>query len=119
MCHLILLLPVVSLPVFWLLPPAQSIPLYAGVLGLSLWVYGYLLKAMHRPVQTGAEALVGREGVVVERDGGKILVRVASETWVGHSRHPVAVGDRVRVVARDGLHLVLEAAATGGGGPAP
>ncbi len=116
MCHLILLLPVLALPVFWFLPLFQAVAVYGVVTALSLWVYRYLLKAMHRPVQIGVEALLGREGEVVDTAGGQVLVRVASETWTARSRRPVAVGDRVRVVRVDGLVLELEPAGTGAAG---
>jgi len=52
MCHLILLLPVIALPIFWLLPASQSVPAYAVVVAVSGWVYWYAIKAMRLPLES-------------------------------------------------------------------
>ena len=36
MCHLILALPIVALPVLWLLPPGVAVPVYAVIVGISI-----------------------------------------------------------------------------------
>ena len=58
MCHLVLLLPVFALPVFWLLPPAVATVLYAAVAAISLVLYLYTFKAMRKPRLNGAEAMI-------------------------------------------------------------
>jgi hypothetical protein len=50
MCHLILLLPFLALPVFWLLPLFPAVTLYAGVVVLSVLVYDYSIKGLHLQV---------------------------------------------------------------------
>lgn len=39
MCHLILLLPLLALPVFWLIPQSAAIPVYIAVLIVSGGAY--------------------------------------------------------------------------------
>jgi len=46
MCHLVLLLPLFGLTVFWLWPPAVAIPVYLVVLAVSAGVYYLTLVAM-------------------------------------------------------------------------
>jgi membrane protein implicated in regulation of membrane protease activity len=106
MCHLILALPVVALPLLWLLPPAASVPIYAALVVLAVGVYWLALKAMRAPVTTGAEALLRAVGTVRSVDGQRAAVWVASELWLTESSpEPLAVGDRVEVVGLDGLRL--------------
>jgi len=78
----------------------------------------------HLPPAQGAEAVVGREGVVL---GGGLdpegVVRVASEEWRAIAPHPLAPGTKVRVTKLDGLVLTvepldLEHAQSGGVAPA-
>ncbi len=45
MCHLLLLLPVVALAVFWLLPLSVAFPVYALAVGEIALVDGLQLKA--------------------------------------------------------------------------
>ncbi len=41
MCHLVLLLPVIALPLFWLLPLSVAGPLYGAAAALAGVVYYY------------------------------------------------------------------------------
>jgi membrane-bound serine protease (ClpP class) len=91
--------------------PGYSVPytLIGGFavasLAFLLFVAGMLLKSRRRPVVSGAEELVGAAGEVLgdfEREG---WARVHGETWRVRSRAPLRNGERVRVVAIDGLTL--------------
>lgn len=66
----------------------------------------------HRGVITRDETLIGREGVVVRDLDPRGIVQVASEEWTaeGAGTAPAALrrGDRIRVVAMDGLRLRVE-----------
>ena len=46
MCHLTLFLPIVALPVLWLLPSGISVPLYAALVVLAVWACWLALEAM-------------------------------------------------------------------------
>jgi membrane protein implicated in regulation of membrane protease activity len=85
MCHLILLLPLVALPLFWLVPMSIAVPAYIAVLILSGGIYFLAIHAMHRPVQTGVEALLHSTGEVFRNEGGLFRVRVGSELWNAES----------------------------------
>lgn len=105
MCHLILLLPVISLPIFWLLPPAIAAAIYIPILALSLWVYWFVMQSMRRPVETGQEELLGATGRVTEARGESVWVRVHSEIWSAISSEPLKPDDAVEVIGIDGLKL--------------
>jgi len=105
MCHLILLMPVFALAVFWIWPLAVAGPVYAAVVALSLWMYVLILKAMRRPVLGGAEELLHSIGVVKDVQGEMLRVIVHSEMWSAESKDSLHCGDRVKVVGMTGLTL--------------
>lgn len=108
MCHLILAIPLLALPVFWLLPPSAAIPLYGAALAVSAGVYALAFQAMRRPVCTGTDALLHAVGVVREVRVKALTIWVNSELWSAEdSDEPVAVGDAVEVLAVDGLTLLV------------
>jgi len=91
--------------------------------GISLWLIGsialvsavfflgvvlFALKARRRRVVSGAEELVGADGICLEdfsRDG---RVRVHSEDWNARTVVPLVAGQPVRVTGRNGLILIVE-----------
>lgn len=75
---------------------------------LLVGVLGAAMGARRRKVVSGAEAMVGAEGEVVEFAGERGRVRVMGEVWEARSRRPLAPGTPVRVVARRGLVLNVE-----------
>ncbi len=108
MCHLILLLPVLGLVVFWLWPLAVSVPAYGVILVISLVFYYFIMQALHRPVVTGAEEILRKTGKVVEVRGRKIRVRVRGELWNAESSDRLHSGDNVRITGLDGLVLRVQ-----------
>lgn len=106
MCHLILLLPLVTLPIFWLLPLSQAIPIYAVGLVLAGWVYAYAIKAMRLPLVSEDAQLQGAIGrVVAIQRPGRCRVELAGESWSAECAEVVQEGDAVCVKDRDGLTL--------------
>lgn len=107
MCHLILLLPLISLPMFWILPLALSIPLYLVISALSALIYYLTIVAMRRPVETGVEALMHSTGEVVGKEGKRIRVRALNELWNAESTENLQIGDHINIVAVKGLTLMV------------
>ena len=108
MCHLILALPFVALPVFWLLPTGDAVIVYAFVLLTTGAVYWLAMRAMHVPIMSGIETVLHKIGFVRAADGRRGSVWVASELWSAESRDaPLAVGDKVRVIGFEGLRLIV------------
>lgn len=108
MCHITLLLPVLALPVFWILPLAASVPVYAVVVIIAGLVYGYAMLAMRRPVETGVEGMIGATGEVVESHGASLVLRIGGEIWSGRSATALSKGERVEVIAMERLVLVVK-----------
>lgn len=110
MCHLVLLLPVVGLGVFWMFPLGLALPLYGGLFALSVLLYVAVFKALGRRVVTGREALEGQRGEVVRLVRGGVAgmqVKVGCEFWSARVAHPATdwsplPGDPVRVLGVTG-----------------
>lgn len=116
MCHLLLVLPVIALAVFWIWPLSLALPVYAGVVVISLAFYVLLLRAMRTPVRTGREELLHSTATVLRSAGPHAgWVRVHGEEWKALSNVDLAEGDTVRIVGVDGmtLHVVPEPAGSG------
>jgi membrane-bound serine protease (ClpP class) len=99
------MLPVLGLPVFWLLPLSEALPVYGVILALSVLVYVYVMRAMRHPVETGAEEILHSTGKVIEVDAKDIRVRVHSEMWRAVSAEKLKPGDLVEIIGIDGLQL--------------
>jgi len=88
---------------------ALIVPLAATSALFRFAVGGMALRARRRPVLTGGEELPGMQGEVLEDIEGEGWARVHGELWRVRSRQPLARGARVRVTARHGLILEVEA----------
>lgn len=108
MCHLLLALPLVALPVLWILPLPAALPVYGAVTAISLLVYWFALQALRRPVATGMEGMVSETGRVVEAGGAEVLVQIHNELWRAESDGgPLHEGDRIEVVGSKERTLVV------------
>lgn len=105
MCHLLLLMPVIALPIFWMVPITAASLIYATVFAISLWLYWFVWQAMRRPVATGREELLHATGRVLEVRGESAQVRIHSEFWSAVSLDPLKRDDMVEVTGIDGLEL--------------
>ncbi|MBI3077696.1 MAG: NfeD family protein [Deltaproteobacteria bacterium] len=107
MCHLIPLLPIAGLAVFWIFPMSIAAPLYSGVLVVSAVVGWKVLLAARRPIGTGAEAMVGRQAVAITPLVPLGKVTCGPEIWRARAEEGLPEGARVRVVRLEGLVLVV------------
>jgi membrane-bound serine protease (ClpP class) len=73
-----------------------------------LTVVTLVLKARRRRVVSGEEELAGASGEALAAFTGEGRIRIHSEDWNARSRVPIAAGQKVRVVGRDGLTLIVE-----------
>jgi membrane-bound serine protease (ClpP class) len=93
---------------------------HAGVnpflaLGMSLLVGGFLWIVVRKTVDAARikpahnlNDLVGQVGEAKSRIQNEGTVQVAGEEWSARSDTPIAAGDMIRVVKRDGFVLIVE-----------
>ena len=106
MCHFLLFLPVVALPVFWLLPLSIALPVYALALAIALWVYVLAISTGRRPAMTGAEGMIGESGRVVRVEGRSATLQIHGELWSADAEgEALTVGESALVVGIKGLRL--------------
>jgi len=101
-----ILLAVFVLPEEWRLP----VILLAAVVEVAETLF-WLWYSRRRRVQMGPETLVGMTGRVVTACAPLGQVRVQGELWRAHCAEGAAAGEEVRVVALEGLTLLVERAA--------
>ena len=87
---------------------AFIVPL-AAVSALVLGGAGALaLRSRRRPVVSGVEAMLGTTAEALEAFEREGWVRASGERWRARSAAPLACGERARIVAVEGLLLVVE-----------
>jgi membrane-bound serine protease (ClpP class) len=91
---------------------AVALPVVATFVVLSVALFvgviGYAVKTRRSPVVSGAEEMVGAIGEALDDFDASGRILVHSESWIAQSERPVRRGQRVRVVAIDGLTLTIE-----------
>jgi membrane protein implicated in regulation of membrane protease activity len=104
-------MPVLALPIFWLMPLNLAIPIYAIITLMSGLLYWLIAKSMSRQPETGSESLIGTAGEVVSKldqgDHAKYLVRSQGELWSADSPDVIQAGEIVSIAAVDGIRLVV------------
>jgi len=89
-----------------------SIPVIIGAAattaGLAFFVVGAAMQARHRPPAIGPDEMTGSMGKVIDWNGTSGHVRVMGEMWAARSDNALKPHDTVRIVAREGLVLVVE-----------
>jgi membrane protein implicated in regulation of membrane protease activity len=81
---------------------------------LPIWVaelFAWNRTVKHRRKAVGAQTLIGKDAVVSTPCRPVGQVRLDGEIWEARCAAGASPGDRVRVIGRDGLTLVVEAAA--------
>ena len=100
----------------WWLPAVN--PFLA--LAVSLFLGGFFWVATRKILEAESarpthdlEALIGEEGVAKSEIHDEGSVQVSGELWTAISKEPISEGTLIRVVARDGFVLVVEAVGQG------
>lgn len=70
-------------------------------------------RAHRRPVVSGREDMLGKEGVVASVGQDSVYADIQGESWRVHSAARLATGDHVRVIALNGLTLTVERVQSG------
>jgi membrane-bound ClpP family serine protease len=79
------------------------------VAGIAAWLFYVGVKAQHKRVKTGKEALIGAKGVATTDLKPKGEVRVLGEFWQAIAKDTaIANGEAVEVVDMDGMFLVVK-----------
>jgi membrane protein implicated in regulation of membrane protease activity len=110
MHHLILLMPLLGLALFWVLPLPVALPAYLVVLLVSILIYIAILKAMHRPVKTGQQALIGDTCEITDIKNHKGHVMLHGDIWEADISGYLHKGDEAIVTGVKGLRLKVRKA---------
>ena len=114
MCHLVLLMPILGLPLFWLLPLGYALPTNVALWLIAAFLYWLIRKAMRKPIQDGFRSLIGTKAEVVSKGApahsAKYLVRAKGEgeLWSAYSADALDIGEQVNIVAVRGIGVVIE-----------
>lgn len=112
MCHLVLLMPVIALPIFWLMPLNFAVPIYVFIALASGLLYWLITRSIMKPVATGAESLIGTGAEVVSRlspgNPTRYLVRAGGELWTACCPSVLQPGETVNITDVNGICLVVE-----------
>jgi membrane protein implicated in regulation of membrane protease activity len=82
----------------------------AGILGIGE-LFAWNRTVRHRRKQVGAQTLIGRIAIVVSPCRPLGQVRVDGETWAARSATGATTDDKVSIVGRERLTLIVEPAA--------
>jgi membrane-bound serine protease (ClpP class) len=97
-----------------------SLPLIIGtalvVAAFSVWVLGRLFRLRRVKPTIGSEEMIGMIGEAREDFDRSGRVFVHSELWTAETTAPVETGQKVRVIAMDGLRLRVEPVSEGAEG---
>jgi membrane protein implicated in regulation of membrane protease activity len=108
-CHLLLLLPIVGLGLFFALPWPIALVVNAVLTAFALGIAIPATRALRRPLLTGPEALVGTSAEAatdIEREG---LVRCQGELWTATANGiRIPTGARLIIVGVQGIRLMVK-----------
>ena len=105
MCHILLMMPIISIVFFFILPMYVALPLYLSIAVISAILYLALLKAMKTKPTTGKEGLIGEEGRVLKALNPKGQIEIHGEIWQAYSEKHIPPGKTIKVESIKGLTL--------------
>ena len=111
MHHLILMLPLIGVVVFWFMPLSIAAPSYAGIVLVSGLMYWAIIRAIKKTPTTGASGLVGTRARVVSKlspsDEARYMVEADGELWSAYSPDKLEPGEIVSIRGVDGIRLLV------------
>lgn len=112
MCHILLLMPLLGLPVFWMMPLSQALPVYTVIVLISGLLYWLIWRSMKISAGLGPESVIGTEAEVVSRLSpghlGQYLVRTRGELWSACCTDTLQPGEKVNVADLRGINLIVK-----------
>ena len=79
--------------------------------GIAAWLFYIGVKAQHKRVKTGKEALIGAKGIATTDLKPKGEIRVLGEFWQAIAKDTtIGIGQAVEVVCLEGMFLVVKPA---------
>jgi membrane protein implicated in regulation of membrane protease activity len=107
MCHLLLVMPLVSLIVFLFLPFEEALGIYLVILAACAVLYWLIWKAICRPVATGAEGMIGGVGKVIQNGKMSAKIFYKGEIWNATSSDELSAGDSVEIARLEKMTLMV------------
>jgi membrane protein implicated in regulation of membrane protease activity len=92
------------------------LPLKAAIILILLWIikdiilFPFVWQSYTGSSPHGAEAMVGRRGIVISAENMPLRVRIGMESWQGRSSLPLEKESPVLVIGYDGMILLVEPA---------
>lgn len=79
-------------------------------IGLLTLTLGYVWRARHQPVRTGAPAMLGQSAEVLDWSGNAGHVLALGERWQARASQPLMPGEHVQIAGIEGLMLEVRRA---------
>jgi membrane protein implicated in regulation of membrane protease activity len=105
MHHSLLLLPLLALVLFLILPWPVALLLYLPFSGVAIAGFWKARQALRQPPFVGAEAMIGKQAVVLHANSGRLEVQCEGEIWRAVAPHSLQKGQKVVVEDVEGLTL--------------
>ncbi|MFQ5684476.1 MAG: NfeD family protein [Candidatus Binatia bacterium] len=107
MCHILFVLPLVSLLLFWFLPLGQALFLYSLVLLLCSIFYRLIWKDWRKPVTTGLEGMIGGVGRVIQKGTKTAKIFYKGEIWDAICAEDVSIGEFVAITGLERMKVIV------------
>jgi membrane-bound ClpP family serine protease len=108
MCHVLWLLPLLGLPIFWLFDFSVALPIYLGILAVTGVIMHLTVQSMRQSPSSGIEGMQGDVAEVVEAIRYRGRVRYHNALWYASAREYIDVGETVRIIGNNRLCLLVE-----------
>lgn len=110
----VMLLPIIGLPVFWIMSFGEALPLYLLLASLFAGMMWVMHRTMKYPPMTGAESLLGKTAEVVSKTSlgyaPPYMIRILGELWSAYSEDLLQIGETVKIVSVQGNSVLVQRA---------
>lgn len=109
---IVMLSPIIGLPVFWILPFGEALPIYLFLASLFAGMMWGMHRTMKYPRMIGAESLLGKTAEVVSKTSlGYVppyMIRILGELWSADSKDLLQIGETVKIVSVQGNSVLVK-----------